>query len=769
MSRAAMLIEERGLLKKPDGMHLNEDELKLASSLVEVMRVGRESMGWHQVVVGQSGAPAPLRPPSIQPSALTLLKILQPCLRIVLSVLGNMGRAEGGAGALELAKSALGEVQLTVHAASTGLAFAGARDVGLLVLASLRKAIRLREEAGDEDSAKEMKDLVIIVAAEMSQRHEIEAITRREGEAEGGGGDLGREEESSHFVEQLILGDVAPSPTNNSDALTPSQISETTLLGWANYAGLGEALKTAPVGGAGAAETLGMLSAYLDAWDECSAREAEDELLDLFVDDTGGSFTAGDDFASTQSQRPPSTIAEETLTKFQAIATGERTRVATVRNTTLPQNRLHNATTICSHFDNVRYEMGSSAVTWERSVGDGGRDVYSRQVLVPVKQQFTTKLPKYLDYMNVSESLDSDDIGESKPPAGRTKKSDSSTDLMATSVEELGRNIARKTSLTIKNIATENVDLLSQDSADSPTPEDLERNSLHVDNYADTSLNEEGRTDSPIISEYGDVKEPVPTGGVGVTTPDGSLACGGAGRPEAKFKDCLHVRAAGSRLCTTYLTSTHVVLQYKSNLYDGEAMALEEARTRRLENEGAGGSEEPAEGYDLPDELKFRTKALRYSVVDIAQVYLRRYRLRDSGLEIFMNGAGGSCEGNGSNSLFLDFGAGREGQSKRDHFAIMLMKRTPRGCYKQWPGTSVKRMLSDHDNLTAMWQEGKLTNFDYLMYINVLAGRSMNDITQYPVFPWVLCDYKSETVPDLTDRKNFRDLTKPMGALNEER
>ncbi|GMH65599.1 hypothetical protein TL16_g04237, partial [Triparma laevis f. inornata] len=67
------------------------------------------------------------------------------------------------------------------------------------------------------------------------------------------------------------------------------------------------------------------------------------------------------------------------------------------------------------------------------------------------------------------------------------------------------------------------------------------------------------------------------------------------------------------------------------------------------------------------------------------------------------------------------------------------------------------------------WKDGKLTNFDYLMYINVLAGRSMNDITQYPIFPWILCDYTSETVPDLNDRKNFRDLTKPMGALNEER
>ena len=51
------------------------------------------------------------------------------------------------------------------------------------------------------------------------------------------------------------------------------------------------------------------------------------------------------------------------------------------------------------------------------------------------------------------------------------------------------------------------------------------------------------------------------------------------------------------------------------------------------------------------------------------------------------------------------------------------MKLAPRKCYKQWPGTSVKRTLSDHDNVTAMWREVKLTNFDYLMYNNVLAGR----------------------------------------------
>lgn len=54
------------------------------------------------------------------------------------------------------------------------------------------------------------------------------------------------------------------------------------------------------------------------------------------------------------------------------------------------------------------------------------------------------------------------------------------------------------------------------------------------------------------------------------------------------------------------------------------------------------------------------------------------------------------------------------------------------------------------------------------MELNVIAGRSYNDISQYPVFPWVLADYTS-TELDLNNPASFRDLSKPMGALNERR
>ena len=69
---------------------------------------------------------------------------------------------------------------------------------------------------------------------------------------------------------------------------------------------------------------------------------------------------------------------------------------------------------------------------------------------------------------------------------------------------------------------------------------------------------------------------------------------------------------------------------------------------------------------------------------------------------------------------------------------------------------------------TRKWLKGEMSNFNYLMLVNTMAGRTFNDLTQYPVFPWVLADYTSEEL-DLSDPRSFRDLTKPMGCQNFER
>ena len=87
--------------------------------------------------------------------------------------------------------------------------------------------------------------------------------------------------------------------------------------------------------------------------------------------------------------------------------------------------------------------------------------------------------------------------------------------------------------------------------------------------------------------------------------------------------------------------------------------------------------------------------------------------------------------------------------------------------------------------LREAWSDGRLSNFDYLMALNFAAGRSMNDLSQYPILPWVLSEYSASspfsagaptlrlvsTIPpfNLNNRAVYRNLRKPMGALDERR
>ncbi|XP_075981984.1 A kinase anchor protein rugose isoform X3 [Anticarsia gemmatalis] len=78
------------------------------------------------------------------------------------------------------------------------------------------------------------------------------------------------------------------------------------------------------------------------------------------------------------------------------------------------------------------------------------------------------------------------------------------------------------------------------------------------------------------------------------------------------------------------------------------------------------------------------------------------------------------------------------------------------------------RQLMRNSNMTQKWQRREISNFEYLMFLNTIAGRTYNDLNQYPVFPWILTNYESEEL-DLSQPSNYRDLSKPIGALNPSR
>lgn len=65
------------------------------------------------------------------------------------------------------------------------------------------------------------------------------------------------------------------------------------------------------------------------------------------------------------------------------------------------------------------------------------------------------------------------------------------------------------------------------------------------------------------------------------------------------------------------------------------------------------------------------------------------------------------------------------------------------------------------------WSENQLTNWEYLMALNQISGRTYQDLMQYPVFPWILADYESYSL-NLDDPASYRLFQKPIAVQHKE-
>jgi hypothetical protein len=59
-----------------------------------------------------------------------------------------------------------------------------------------------------------------------------------------------------------------------------------------------------------------------------------------------------------------------------------------------------------------------------------------------------------------------------------------------------------------------------------------------------------------------------------------------------------------------------------------------------------------------------------------------------------------------------------------------------------------------------LWLDGRLSNYEYLLFVNHVMGRSFNDLDNYPIFPWVLRSY-ADSAAASDDLTIYRDLTIP--------
>uniref|UniRef100_A0A8C1V4L3 Lysosomal trafficking regulator n=1 Tax=Cyprinus carpio TaxID=7962 RepID=A0A8C1V4L3_CYPCA len=130
---------------------------------------------------------------------------------------------------------------------------------------------------------------------------------------------------------------------------------------------------------------------------------------------------------------------------------------------------------------------------------------------------------------------------------------------------------------------------------------------------------------------------------------------------------------------------------------------------------------------------------------EIKEVHKRWWQLRDNAMEIFLT--------NGR-TLLLAFDTTK---FRDDVYHNILSSELPN--------------LLEYGNISALthlWSSGQITNFEYLTHLNKHAGRSFNDLMQYPVFPFILRDYTSETL-DLQDTSIYRILSKPIAVQSKEK
>lgn len=149
------------------------------------------------------------------------------------------------------------------------------------------------------------------------------------------------------------------------------------------------------------------------------------------------------------------------------------------------------------------------------------------------------------------------------------------------------------------------------------------------------------------------------------------------------------------------------------------------------------------ESSSLQGELEPASFSWTYE--EIKEIHRRWWQLRDNAVEIFLT--------NGR-TLLLAFD---NTKVRDDVYQSILTNNLP--------------SLLEYGNITALtnlWYTGQITNFEYLTHLNKHAGRSFNDLMQYPVFPFILSDYVSETL-DLSDPSIYRNLSKPIAVQYKEK
>ena len=127
-------------------------------------------------------------------------------------------------------------------------------------------------------------------------------------------------------------------------------------------------------------------------------------------------------------------------------------------------------------------------------------------------------------------------------------------------------------------------------------------------------------------------------------------------------------------------------------------------------------------------------------------IFLRKYYYKDSALEIFtsknkvyyLNFPDQFKRQNALNLLLNKFSNKKEIKLSKNKVIGYNLSPSENNYLSFNNNTNSDFILSLIDN----WQDWNISTMELLLWLNILSNRSFNDLSQYPVFPWILTQYK---------------------------
>ncbi len=252
----------------------------------------------------------------------------------------------------------------------------------------------------------------------------------------------------------------------------------------------------------------------------------------------------------------------------------------------------------------------------------------------------------------------------------------------------------------------------------------------------------------------------------------------------------LNKRATNNLSQTDCFQKIFWTLDHYDNILEEHCQFLD---INKVKNENESDDEEE-NGSISKELLKYsfkrnQIKIYYFNYLDINEIHKRKFLYQNNSLEIFFK--------NGKNFFFafnrdkrdllfsqliqklnmkirlkknqFSFNIGNMGICGNNNIVYLRKSKifTKKGKNKDKTQKSLKDIKTILTKSQNYWSIGYLNNYDYIMILNTLAGRTYNDFAQYPIFPWIIKDYSTPTIS--LDQDIYRDLTYPIFAQEEKK